>query len=105
MNELLKALYDKFCEPLAEVELKREVEDCHRALIEVLGKSERKLVLQIIDCKDQIAENLSIDSFICGFQLAWQMTNEQNTYQEGRPVPTKTVGADVLSAAQESGEG
>ena len=105
MNELLKALHDKFYEPLPEMELKREVEDCHRALIEVLGKPERKLVLQIIDCKDQIAENLSIDSFICGFQLAWQLANELNTYQEGRPVPARTVGADVLSVSQENGGG
>lgn len=70
MNELLKALHDRFYEPLAQVELKREVEECHRVLIEVLGKPERKLVLQIIDCKDQIAEELSVDCFICGFQLA-----------------------------------
>ena len=104
MNELLKAMYDKLYDPLPEVELKREVEDCHRALIEVLGKPERKLVLQIIDCKDQIAENLSIDSFICGFQLAWQMANELNTYQEGRPVPTRAVGVDVLSASGRSRE-
>ena len=104
MNKLLKALYDKFYDPLPEVELKREVEECHRALIDVLGKPERKLVLQIIDCKDQIAENLSVDSFICGFQLAWQMANELNTYQEGRPVPTREVGVDVLSASQEGGE-
>lgn len=76
MNELLKALYDNFYEPLPETELKREIEDCHQQLIEALDKPERRLVLQIIDDKDQIAENRSIDSFIAGFSLAWRLQNE-----------------------------
>ena len=61
-------------------------------------------MLQIIDCKDQIAENLSIDSFICGFQLAWQMANELNTYQEGRPTRPVWSEQDVLSAFGERRE-
>ena len=79
MNELLKALYDNFYEPLPEAELKKEIEDCHQKLIEALDKPERRLVLQIIDNKDQIAENRSIDSFIAGFSLAWQLGNELQT--------------------------
>ena len=81
MNELLKALYDNFYEPLAETELKKEIEDCHQQLIEALDKPERRLVLQIIDDKDQIAENRSIDSFIAGFRLAWKLMGELNTYE------------------------
>ncbi|MGN0180115.1 MAG: hypothetical protein ACI4DY_11905, partial [Monoglobaceae bacterium] len=67
-SELLKALYDCFYTPLELVEPKQEVEECHQALIEVLGKPERRLVLQIIDAKDRIAEDMSIDSFISGFE-------------------------------------
>ena len=78
MNELLKALHDNFYEPLPETELKKEIEDCHQKLIGALDKPERRLGLQIIDNKDQIAENMSIDSFIAGFSLAWQLTNELN---------------------------
>ena len=73
MNELLKALYDGFYEPLPAVKLKAEIEACHQKLIERLEKPERRLVLQIIDCKDQIAEDRSIDSFISGFCLAWRL--------------------------------
>lgn len=80
MNELLKALYDNFYEPLPETELKKEIEDCHQKLIDALDKPERRLVLQIIDDKDQIAENRSIDSFIAGFHLAWQLQNEMFYY-------------------------
>lgn len=82
MNELLKALYDHFYEPLSETELKKESEDCHQQLIKALDKPERRLVLQIIDDKDQIAENRSIDSFIAGFHLAWQLEKELHEYEQ-----------------------
>ena len=82
MNELLKALYDHFYEPLPETELKKEIEECHQKLIEALDKPERRLVLQIIDDKDQIAENKSIDSFIAGFHLAWQLEKELYEYEQ-----------------------
>ena len=82
MNELLKALYDNFYEELPAPQLKGEVERCHQELIEKLDKPERKLVLQIIDCKDQIAEDLSIDSFVSGFSLAWRLANELNNYEK-----------------------
>ena len=58
MNELLKALYDSFYEKLPAAQLKTEIERCHQELIEKLSNPERKLVLQIIDCKDQIAVRL-----------------------------------------------
>lgn len=83
MNELLKKLYDNFYIPPESTALRQEIETCHQALIERLDKPERRLVLQIIDCKDHVAEDLSIDSFICGFRLAWQLAAELNQYKNG----------------------
>ena len=88
MNELLKTLYDNFYEPLPETELKKEIEECHQKLIEALDKPERRLVLQIIDDKDQIAEDRSIDSFIAGFRLAWKLSQELNMYDRKHPTST-----------------
>ena len=88
MNEMLKALYDSFYEKLPATQLKAEIERCHQELIAKLEKPERKLVLQIIDCKDQIVEDLSIDSFIAGFRLAWKMSQELNMYDRERPIST-----------------
>ena len=88
MKEMLKALYDSFYEKLPAAQLKAEIERCHQQLIERLEKPERKLVLQIIDCKDQIAEDLSIDSFIAGFRLAWKLSQELNTYEKEHPAST-----------------
>jgi len=52
MNEMLKALYNGFYEKLPSTQLKAEIERYHQELIEKLEKPERKLVLQIIDCKN-----------------------------------------------------
>ena len=86
MNEMLKALYDSFYDKLPATQLKAEIERCHQELIEKLDTPERKLVLQIIDCKDQIAEDLSIDSFIAGFRLAWKLDQELNMYDREHPI-------------------
>ena len=81
MDELIKALYDNFYEPLKNEERRQEIEDCHRQLIEVLEKPERKLVLHIIDNKDAIADELSLDSFTAGFHLAWKLSAEIRYYE------------------------
>ena len=91
MNKLLKDLYDCFYIPPELSAQKQEIEECHQALIEVLDKPERRLVLQIIDAKDRIVEDTSIDSFISGFELAWQISMELNQYEKERSVSRCTA--------------
>ena len=83
---------------------KQEIEECHQALSEVLGKPERRLVLQIIDAKDRIAEDTSIDSFIFGFELARRLSVELNHYENERSVSCRTamgLGARFTSKEEE----
>lgn len=89
-NKLLKELYDCFYAPPELPAQKREIEECHQALIEALEKPERRLVLQIIDAKDRIVEDTSIDSFISGFELAWKLFMELNNYESERLVSCGT---------------
>ena len=91
MNKLLKKLYDCFYIPPELPAQKQEIEECHQALINVLDKPERRLVLQIIDAKDRIVEDTSIDSFISGFALAWQLSAELNQYEKERSVSRCTA--------------
>ena len=84
MHDTLKRLYDRFYTPLPMVESEQEVETCHRQLIERLGKPERKLVLQIIDAQNLMIEQRSVDSFICGFRLAWELAYELNHFEIDR---------------------
>ena len=102
--KLLKDLYDCFYTPLELQAQKQEIEECHQALSEVLGKPERRLVLQIIDAKDRIAEDTSVDSFIAGFELAWKLSIELNHYENERSVFCRTAmgsGARFASAKEE----
>ena len=82
-NKLLKDLYNCYTPPKLSVE-RQGVEDCHQALIKALEKPERRLVLQIIDAKDHIIADTSIDSFISGFRLAWKLFTELNNYENER---------------------
>ena len=91
MNKLLKNLYDCFYIPPELPAQKQEIEECHQALINVLDKPERRLVLQIIDAKDRIVEDTSIDSFISGFALAWRLSMELNQYEKERSVSRCTA--------------
>ena len=103
MNKLLKDLYDCFYFPPELPAQKQEIEECHQALIEVLEKPERRLVLQIIDIKGRIVEDTSIDSFISGFELAWQLSMELNQYEKEHSVSrciAKRLGALSISGKE-----
>ena len=97
MNNTLRLLYNRFYIPLPVEDAEQEVSTCHRLLIERLNKSERKLVLRIIDAENLITEERSMDSFICGFRLAWEMANELNYYMEERPEPEDNPSLRALS--------
>ena len=90
MKTLLKNLYDCFYTPPEFSEQKQEVEECHQALIKVLEKPERRLVLRIMDAQSLMAEEHSMDSFISGFELAWQLSMELNNYKNERLVSCRT---------------
>ena len=91
MNNLLKDLYDCCYTPPEFSEQRQEVEECHQALIKVLEKPERRLVLRIMDAQSLMAEERSMDSFISGFELAWQLTMELNQYENERLVSRCTA--------------
>lgn len=105
MNKLLKDLYDCFYIPPELSAQKQEVEECHQALVDVLEKPERRLVLQIIDAKDCIVEDTSIDSFISGCELAWRLFAELNQYEKERSFSrctAKRSGALSMSGKEDS---
>lgn len=100
-NKLLKDLYDCFYTPPELLSERKEVEECHQALIKALEKPERRLVLRIIDAKDHIITDTSIDSFISGFRLAWRLSEDLNNYEIER-LASPQVGR--LSARFDSGK-
>ena len=112
MNETLRLLYDRFYTSPSMVESEQEVEtrrkhsptwlykQSHRLTDEmkqIRTELERKLVLRIIDAQNLMIEQRSVDSFICGFRLAWEMANELKRYLEERPEPEDDIGPDALA--------
>ena len=98
-RKLLRALYDCFYTRPRFDEQENEVEECHKALIEVLAKPERKLVLRIIDAQDYIKTETSLDSFIAGFELACKLSNEIHHDENGRSASYKArrLGVRLIS--------
>lgn len=96
MNDMLKLLHDRFYTPMPMEEAEQEIEVCHQQLIERLEKPERKLVLRIIDAQNLIAEERSVDSFLCGFKLAWELAYELNHFEmDGHPSPEEKAEMDA----------
>lgn len=91
MDKVLESLYEQFYEKPALTALRESVEANHNLLRERLGKPERKLVLRIIDDESAIANALSLDSFFCGFELAWKLTNELEHLERERSALTDEV--------------
>ena len=91
MEKILEALYDQFYEKPELAALKASVEANHNLLRQRLGKLERKLVLRLIDDETAIANALSLDSFLCGFELAWKLTTELNHLERERSALTDEV--------------
>ena len=94
MKELLKTLYWNLYIPYENQETEQELDGCHKQLIDVLGKPERKLVLRIIDGKDRLADEIGLDSFIFGFKLATQLAHELKKY-DGHLRSDQTADEDV----------
>ena len=103
MNELLKTLYWNLYTPYVNEESEQELDVCHKQLIEVLGKPERKLVLRIIDGKDRLADEIGLDSFIFGFKLATQLAHELKKY-DGHLRSKQTADEDVRRSILLEGE-
>lgn len=107
-DKILKELYDCFyTEPDMSVQ-KQVVEENHKALVEILEKPQRRQVLNIIDAKDRVCEVMSIDSFIAGFELAWQISVELSQQETRRAALYKTVQERraylMLKKKEEAGE-
>jgi len=94
MTELLKTLYWNLYTPYENQEAEQELDDCHKRLIDVLGKPERKLVLRIIDGKNRLADEIGLDSFIFGFKLATEIAYELKMY-DGHLRSEQNAGGDV----------
>lgn len=76
MNNILIALYDHFFRQPENTPQEEIIKSNHRISRQRLSSRNRKPVLRIMDNKDMNCSDVALDSFICGFQLAWQIANQ-----------------------------
>lgn len=78
----LDDLYHSFYKPIEQIELKSSIDENHKILIDHLSKEDRKIILRIIDALEMICNYQSKDSFIQGFKLGFELTNELQNYND-----------------------
>jgi hypothetical protein len=101
MGDILTALYDNFYVRPEMAELKRSVEANPALLRDKLPAEQRKIVLRIVDNLTMMAGEGALDSFLCGFKLAWQMANELNHYDDRRSASAIQAGSGACSILRE----
>jgi len=105
MTEFLYELYHQLYTPLTLAKQKAVIYECHHKLIDGLDKPERKSLLTLMDRKDEIADELAFDSFVCGFKLALQFSSALRLYEETPLDRSKTFDASVVSSMFEENQG
>ena len=104
MDDILTTLYDSFYIRPEMAALKQSVETNRALLRDNLPTEQRKLVLRIIDDLTMMTSEESLDSFLCGFKLAWWKANELNHYDDRRSTPAIQAGLGVCSISREAEE-
>ena len=88
MKELLEILYDIFYTAPEFEDINKDLERWQSQLVQKLDDTECKLVDGMLDAKDCMTLETSIDSFIFGFRLAVQLANELSCCEITNPLPT-----------------
>ena len=88
MKELLEILYDIFYKAPEFEDINKDLDRWQSQLVQKLDDAECELVHGMLDAKDCITLETSIDSFIFGFRLAFQLANELNYCEKEKSLPT-----------------
>lgn len=76
MSDYMWALHQRFFRKPACTEQHQEIETARQELQAQLDKSERRLLLRILDAESMMREEVSLASFTAGFKLAAGIAKE-----------------------------
>ena len=76
MNDYMRALHQRFFREPECKEQKQEIETNRQKLQKRLLKSERRVLLRILDAESLMQEEISLASFTAGFKLAAGIAKE-----------------------------
>lgn len=79
MSDYMWALHQRFFRKPACTEQHQEIETARQELQARLDKSERRMLLRILDAESMMREEVSLASFTAGFRLAAGIARELET--------------------------
>lgn len=79
MHDYMQALQQRFFRKSQCEELRQTVDTTSKELFTRMGDEDKRKLLLIVDSMDAIREEVSLESFIAGFKLAWGISRELET--------------------------
>ena len=69
MHDYMKALHARFCREPELQKVRAELDRAYREIKARLGQQDQETLLQLADLENELREEVSLTSFIAGFQL------------------------------------
>ena len=80
MHDYMKALHARFCREPELQKAREELEQAYREIKARLGQQDQETLLQLADLENELREEVSLTSFIAGFQLGMGIAVEMERY-------------------------
>ena len=80
MHDYIKALHARFCREPDLQEVRAELDRAYREIKARLGQQDQETLLQLADLENELREEVSLTSFIAGFQLGMGIVGEIEPY-------------------------
>ena len=80
MHDYMKALHARFCREPELQKVRAELERTYREIKARLGQQAQEPLLQLADLENELREEISLTSFIAGFQLGMGIVGELEPY-------------------------
>ena len=76
MHDYMRALQQRFFRKPQCEDLRMTVEDTCGEFLKRMSEEDKRKLLLIVDSMDAIRDEVSLESFIAGFKLAWGISRE-----------------------------
>ena len=80
MYDYMRALHARFCREPELQKARAELDQAYREIKARLGQQDQKMLLLLVDLENELREEISLTSFIAGFQLGMGIVGEIEPY-------------------------
>ena len=80
MYDYMKALHARFCREPELQKAREELDQAYKEIKARLGQQDQEILLQLADLENELREEVSLTSFIAGFQLGMGIAGEIEPY-------------------------